>query len=48
MGRGKPGGTNQATASNREAAMTRYYGNQKVQPGIYFAPKELSFKSMDE
>ena len=28
--------------------MTRYYGNQRVQPGIYFCPKELSFKSMDE
>jgi len=28
--------------------MTRYYGNQRVEPGIYFCPKELSFKSMDE
>lgn len=27
--------------------MTRYYGNQRVEPGIYFCPKELSFKSMD-
>ncbi len=28
--------------------MTRYYGNQKVEPGIYFCAKELSFKSMDD
>jgi hypothetical protein len=28
--------------------MTRYYGNQRVEPGIYFCAKELSFKSMDE
>ena len=28
--------------------MTRYYAHQKVEPGIYFNPKELSFKSMDE
>lgn len=28
--------------------MTRYHGNQIVEPGIYFAPKEVSFKSMDE
>ena len=28
--------------------MTRYHGNQRVNAGIYFAPKELSFKTMDE
>ena len=28
--------------------MTRYYGNENVEPGIYFSLEHLSFVSMDE
>jgi hypothetical protein len=28
--------------------MTRYYGNQNVDPGIYLNLRELSFKSLDD
>lgn len=28
--------------------MTRYHGNQTVDPGIYLNPRELSFKSLDD
>lgn len=28
--------------------MRRYYGNEKVEPGIYFCFRQLSFKSLDE
>jgi hypothetical protein len=28
--------------------MKRYYGNQAVDPGIYFCPKDFAFKSMDD